>query len=433
MLTAEENRLITSTGPGTPAGNLFRRYWQPAALSAELPMGGAPLPVRLLGEELVLYRGDDGLPCLIGLHCPHRGADLSYGRLEDGGLRCIYHGWLFDGRGNCLEQPGEPAGSDYYRKVRIPAYPCREVAGVIFAYLGPGDPPLLPAYEFLSMPENRCFATKAFHNCNYLQGNEGNIDPVHLSFLHRMFREGDGWARPDRVPGGEASSNTLFGRDVAPTLEVEETDFGLRIFAVRDAGSNRRYLRVTNFIYPNLAAFPGGGGGDGYSVNWHVPIDDHTHWKYTFTFSRSQPLNKQALSAGREITPDYRLIRNQSNRYLQDREEMHDRTYSGVGTSFVVHDACVTETMGPVQDRTQEHLGSTDKAIVMARLLLRKAIQDVQAGREAPHIVRDPQANRFPLLGAMDMVVPADADWRTCWTQGLAPASEDRTPAAPRS
>src|SRR5437867_10018911 len=178
--------LLTLTGPGTPCGDLMRRYWQPAALSEELPVGGAPLPTRLLGEDLVLFRDDEGQPGLLGIHCAHRGADLSYGRLEVGGLRCIYHGWLYDREGHCLEQPGEPAGSTFHEKIRHPAYPCQEAAGIIFAYLGPGEPPLLPAYEFLQATLDRALPTKRLHECNYLQGNEGSIDPSHQSFLHRL-------------------------------------------------------------------------------------------------------------------------------------------------------------------------------------------------------------------------------------------------------
>src|SRR5438445_12183660 len=149
MLSGVENELATRVGPRQPAGELLRRYWQPAALSEELPVGGAPIPVRLLGEDLVLFRDEQGKPGLLGLHCSHRGADLSYGRIEDGGLRCLYHGWLYDVHGRCLEQPGEPAESTFHERIRQTAYPCVERNGVIFAYLGPGDPPLLPGYAFL--------------------------------------------------------------------------------------------------------------------------------------------------------------------------------------------------------------------------------------------------------------------------------------------
>ena len=190
MPIANETDLLTRTGPGTPGGNLLRRYWQPAALLEELPSDAPPLPIRLLGEDLVLFRDDRGNPGLLGIHCSHRGADLSYGRVEDGGLRCIYHGWLYDIHGRCIEQPGEPQGSTFHQRIRHPAYPCIEQAGIIFAYLGPGEPPLLPAYDALTAPDARRFVTKVFQDCNYLQANEGNFDPTHTSYLHRQFEQG---------------------------------------------------------------------------------------------------------------------------------------------------------------------------------------------------------------------------------------------------
>src|SRR6476659_7046901 len=168
-MTEAENNLLTLTGPGTPCGELMRRYWQPAALSEELPVGGAPVPLRLFSEDLVLFRDATGRPGLLGLHCAHRGADLSYGRLEDGGLRCLYHGWLYDVTGRCLEQPGEPAGSRFCEKIRHLAYPCLERAGMIFAYLGPGEPPLLPNLEPLTAAEPHILPQKYWHNSNYLQ------------------------------------------------------------------------------------------------------------------------------------------------------------------------------------------------------------------------------------------------------------------------
>src|SRR5919109_5296208 len=191
MLSKEDNELITRTGPGTPCGELMRRYWQPAALAEELPAGGAPLPIRLLGEDLVLFRDDQGRPGLLGIHCAHRGADLSYGRLEDGGLRCIYHGWLYDRSGRCLEQPGEPAGSTFHERIRQTAHPCREVAGYIFAYLGPGEPPLLPNFEFLTTDDGHRYAAKRLNECNFLQGLEGTYDPQHLCFLHLIYAAQD--------------------------------------------------------------------------------------------------------------------------------------------------------------------------------------------------------------------------------------------------
>ncbi|MBM4298664.1 MAG: Rieske 2Fe-2S domain-containing protein, partial [Deltaproteobacteria bacterium] len=208
MISAEENRLLTETNRGAPCGELLRRYWQPVALSEELPAGSAPLKVKILGEELALFRDDQGRPGLIGLHCAHRGTDLSYGRIEDGGLRCLYHGWLYDICGRVIDQPGEPGGGANKGAIRHPAYPCQEAGGVIFTYMGPGEPPLLPSYEFLTVPPGKRTAVKAFYECNYLQGNEGNIDPVHLSFLHQIIDEAQ-VALKRIVQGANVSDNTL--------------------------------------------------------------------------------------------------------------------------------------------------------------------------------------------------------------------------------
>lgn len=179
MLTWEQNELLTRVGPGTPGGEFIRRYWQPVALSKDIPPQGAPHPLRILGEDLVLFRDQQGRPGLLGIHCSHRGADLSYGRLEDGGLRCIYHGWLYDVQGNCLEQPGEPAESTFHLRIEHPAYACQERAGVVWAYMGPGEPPLLPDYELFLVPEEHRWVHKYYHECNYLQGLEGNEDSSH--------------------------------------------------------------------------------------------------------------------------------------------------------------------------------------------------------------------------------------------------------------
>jgi hypothetical protein len=251
-----------------------------------------------------------------------------------------------------------------------------------------------------------------FQECNYLQGNEGGIDPVHVSFLHRSLEEREG-GQYSGVRGTEASFTTLWGRDVAPIIETELTDFGLRIYTVRRMGGDKFYLRVTNFIYPNMSAFPAQTGAEGYNVNWHVPIDDTHHWKYAFVFSRERPLDTGLISRGRaEMTPDYRLRRNKANRYLQDRESMKTQTFSGMGFDVPAQDACVTEGQGPIQDRTQEHLVSSDKVIVAARKLLVKAINDVCEGGDAPHMVREARSNRFSHLVVLSELLPAVTDWR---------------------
>ena len=403
MLSNEENALLTRVGPGTPGGDLLRRYWQPAALAEELPPGGAPVPARLLGEDLVLFRDEQGQPGLLGTHCSHRGADLSYGRIEDGGLRCLYHGWLYDVRGRCLEQPGEPAGSTFHERIVHPAYPCREVGGLILAYLGPGEPPLVPAYEFLLAPEDHRFATKLLQECSYHQGNEGNIDPVHHSFLHLRFGE------------DEESRFTWYAGDRTPRIETEETEFGVRVYAVRRIDEERNYIKVTNFILPNMSAISG--DADGYGVNWHVPINDTHHWKYNLTFRRVQPLNREARARGRTPAVNYRPERNQANRYLQNREEMRTTTFSGLGRDFQAQDGCVIEGAGPIQDRTAEHLGYSDKGIAAARKVLLRAVRAVQAGEEPQHVVRDPALNHFPELGARKEDVPVAFGWSHYWEE----------------
>jgi phenylpropionate dioxygenase-like ring-hydroxylating dioxygenase large terminal subunit len=399
VLTREENEMLTRVGPGTPGGEFQRRYWQPVALAEELPEGGAPVPVRLLGEDLVLFRDDAGRPGLLGIHCAHRGADLSYGRLEDGGLRCIYHGWLYDVSGRCLEQPGEPAGSTFHERIGQTAYPCVEVGGLIMTYMGPGEPPLVPHYEFFAAPEGYRVTSKVFQDCNYLQGNEGNFDPSHLSFLHRMDIPDDG-------------NQQLNARITAPQIEPETTHFGVRIYAIRPVGPDRNYVRVTNFLLPNLSAIAG--DAEGYGVNWHVPIDDEHHWRYGIRFNRETPVDRRWDQT--ELAPGNRLQRTRANRYLQDRESMKSWSFAGLGRNFVVHDTAATESEGQIYDRTQERLGYGDRGIIAMRQVMLDAIRAVQEGRDPPHVIREPAANDMSdIFVRNDLVLPATVEWYDFW------------------
>ena len=405
-----ENDLLTQTNRGTPCGELMRRYWLPAALSEELPVGtNAALPVRLLGEDLVLFRDPSGQPGLLGIHCAHRGADLSYGRVEDGGLRCIYHGWLYDIRGRCIDQPGEVSGGEHRDSICQTAYPCVERAGTIFAYMGAGEPPLFPNYEFLSVSDDHAFTIKLFSDCNYLQGNEGNLDLGHLSFLHY---------NPRHRHVESASGEDLNHRGVAPGMEsyeAELTQYGIRSYKVRRLNDPEHYqLFMTEFVLPSFTAFFGEQYGiEGtYSVNWHVPIDDEHHWKYTFIFSRKGPIDREATRRRRaDMTPDFKPNRHKGNRYRQDRASMSKESYSGIGTNFQVQDLCVTEGMGPTMDRSKEHLTSMDVPVIVARKLLVKTIRDLQEGKEPANVVRDPKRNRF-LIDASDDLVPVSMPWK---------------------
>ncbi len=423
MLSQEENDLLTRTGPGTPGGNLLRHYWQPVALAEELPANSAPLALRIMSEDLVLFRDDDGKLGLLGLHCSHRRADLSYGRVENGGLRCLYHGWLFDRHGNCLEQPCEAPGKSFCEKVRHPAYPCQERAGIIFAYMGSDEPPLFPRYEPFLAPAGHLLVTKIFHECNYFQANEGNLDPSHVSYLHRQANVPENLKRTVQGSDGKLPL-ALYETDVAPDIEAEETDYGVRIFALRKTEDARTFMRVTNFILPNMATIPGPMSGDGYNLYWHVPIDDTHHWRYDIVFRRSAPMEEKDIRRNQEIldelTPDYRPKRNRANRYLQDREAMKTWSFSGMGRIFNVQDSAIVEGSGPIADRTQEFLGSSDRAIIAVRRQVLRAIRDVQAGREAPHVIRDAHVNRFAHLMVVSEVITDGSDWQNFWKKKLA-------------
>jgi hypothetical protein len=254
-----------------------------------------------------------------------------------------------------------------------------------------------------------------FQECNYLQGNEGDIDPSHVSYLHKFFGE----SGRRTVVGSDTTANILVSQDSAPRIEIEETDFGLRIFALRKNVDNKLYVRISNFILPNLAAFSSQRpAGDGYGIHWHVPIDDRSHWKYGILFSRTKKLEEEERSRAMdpEVTfVDRRLKRNKANRYLQSQEEMHEKSYGGMGPSFLVHDACVTEGQGLIQDRSAEHLGYGDKAIIGQRKLLLRSLRAVSQGEEPAHIIRSPKSNRFAHLVALGVVIPESENWREIW------------------
>ena len=426
MLSKEDNDLITQTGPGTPCGELMRRYWHPVALAREIPLGGAPKPVRLLGEDLVLFRTKRGEPGLMDLHCPHRGTDLSYGRVEDDGLRCLYHGWKMGLDGHCLDQPGEPKGSNFKNKVRHVAYPCREAGGLIMTYMGPGEAPPLPKLPIFEAAASHVWSSKLFHECNYLQGTEGEVDSQHLSYLHRM-------ASPDKAPDQvQQETDFLLAVDESPDIDFEPTQYGLRLFATRLLGDGRKYVRITNFIMPYTGAFDGAplfdprrvGKKDnlGYWMHWHVPIDDTHHWKYIVAHCHDTPLEPEFLHRiiETDVTPEFDHVRNKSNRYLQNREEMDRLTFLGMGYNFEVHDRFATESQHPISDRTREHLGAADRGVTAMRRLMLQAIKDVQAGRAPVMTTADPAANSLEGMVVVSETVPVATDNRAIWRDFLA-------------
>jgi phenylpropionate dioxygenase-like ring-hydroxylating dioxygenase large terminal subunit len=388
MLSKAQNDLVTQTGPGTPGGRLLRSYWQPIATAEEIPLGGAPLPLTVMSEELVLFRDDKNQLGLIGRHCPHRATDLSYGRVEDGGLRCLYHGWLFDIAGNCIDQPAEPADKKFCHKVRLASYPVQECGGAIFAYMGEGEPPLIPEFTFLTAPEENRLCFRTIQHCNWLQGLESSTDPAHTTYLHRL---------PEGFTSIRSGNDVRALRGIdPPAIDIEHTGYGTRIYALHNSPMGKKYLRVNNYVFPSLAT-PTTSTKLGYQGRWYVPMDDQRHYSFEF-FYRSEPLDKEALRKFRKenVADDMRHVRRADNRYLQDRDEQkRDASFTGMGHYFPAQDCFAVETQGSIQDRTQEHLGSTDIVIIEVRKALLRAIRQMEAGGEAPGRVRDHSDSPF--------------------------------------
>ncbi|GAA0997198.1 aromatic ring-hydroxylating dioxygenase subunit alpha [Acrocarpospora macrocephala] len=422
MLKREDNEKLTRTGPGTPLGQLMRSYWQPAALVSELTAERPVKAVKLMGEDLVLFRRDDHGWALVSRYCAHRGVDLSYGRLENGGLRCLYHGWLYGPDGRCLEQPAEPPHSTFADKIRIRSYPCEERNGIVFAYLGAGDPPPLPAYDCFTAPEEYTFAFKGLWECNWLQGVEGGIDPSHVSFLHRFVGEDPrdvyGQQFSEVVAGTGQKLSKLVGDHYRPDIEVEQAEHGLRVFALRQLTEEIKHVRITNLLFPNAFVVPF--GNSKVFTQWHVPIDDENHYWYMIFYDFAERTDKETLLAQRlaEVTlPDYRPIRNRANDWGFDPAEQRDLTYTGMGLDINVHDQWAVESMGRIQDRTVERLGVSDRAVTANRRLLLRALEAFEAGNPLPAQPLDaPSARRLTGPIAVDMISPTGG-WAERWPE----------------
>jgi phthalate 4,5-dioxygenase oxygenase subunit len=420
MLSAEQNDLITRIGPGTPAGKLMRRYWQPAALADELNGHRPVKPVRLLGEDLVIFRDQDGRYGLLQRACPHRGTDLAFGRLEDGGLRCAFHGWLFDVHGQCLETPAEPEGSVLCRNMRQTAYPVVERSGILFAYLGPGEPPCFPHFDCFTAPASHTFAFKGLIACNWLQSLEVGIDPAHTSFLHRFFHDEDsaaGYGKlfRDRSIDSDMPMTRIMREFPRPRIEVEPTDYGLRVVTLRRISDAHTHVRVTNLVFPNAFVIPM--SSEMTITQWHVPINDLSHYWYAIFTSFGAPVDKDEMRRQRLALyelPDYVPRKNKSNDYGFDPHEQAHATFTGMGTDINVHDQWACESMGLIQDRSKEHLGQSDKAISAYRRLLRGAIAAGESGGRPPMLLDAAAAAALTGPAAIDGIGPSE-DWQTYW------------------
>jgi phthalate 4,5-dioxygenase len=409
MLSREDNERITRVGRGTPMGSTLRRYWIPALLARELAEAdGAPVRVRLLGEDLIAFRDTQGRVGLLDEFCPHRRTSLFFGRNEECGLRCVYHGWKFDVDGRCVDMMNEPPDKQFTDKVFIASYPTLEQGGVIWTYMGsPEHKPAPPVFAWTRQPATHLQLSKVIQESNWLQGLEGGIDTSHAPILHRLLTTETTRAgfRPDNP----------FVRGKAPTLEVDVTDYGYRYAGIRPLDEASFHVRTYHFILPFHQIRPSRSEGGVPLVAGHiwVPIDDGNTMVYNWEYSLGGPLTdedrlERRLGNGPADVDQttFRSRKNRANNYLLDRRVQKTESFTGID-GINIQDRAIQEAMGPIVDRSREHLGPADRAIIQARRLLLDATK-VTAEGGTPQGVEPTYGG----LAAAEAVLPKGADWR---------------------
>ena len=421
MLSRDDDDLLTRTGPGTAMGALLRRYWIPVLQSSELSPGGRVKRVQLLGERLIAYRTPGGAPGVIGEFCPHRGASLYFGRVEEAGMRCAYHGWKFALDGQCVEQPSEPRESSFAAKVCHTAYPCLEKGGMIWTYMGPGNATPLPELEWTLLPENHVFVSKRVQDCNWFQALEGGIDSSHISFLHAPLDHNDSaiTGAMDRASFGVGAA--VQTGDRAPRFEVVDTDYGVLIGARRSQPDGRWYWRITQYLLPFYTMPPADYEDKVVQSHIWVPMDDTHLINWMVTWHTERPLTDEEIAlhkAGKgahvcdyapptsEPYGDVRTAANRENDYFMDWDVHRTRMFCGI-PGFGVQDQAIQESQGLVVDRTKERLGTSDTAIIQVRKRLLNAARALRDQGAAPPGLR---AQAF-LVRSASAVLDADADW----------------------
>jgi phenylpropionate dioxygenase-like ring-hydroxylating dioxygenase large terminal subunit len=402
MLSAADNELLTRTGAGTPMGDMFRRFWTPVLLSQELPeRDGPPVRVQVMGEDLIAFRDTGGRIGLVEPVCPHRGANLFWGRNEEHGLRCAFHGWKFDVEGKCLDTPCVPAGTAMKDKMRIKSYPTEERGEMIWAYMGPPEhKPPFPHIEFTMLPGSKRYVSKKLQECNWAQAAEGGLDTAHFSYLHMAVSkdEEEFNAAMSRSDASQQQQRVKWMRDDgAPRFTIIPHDVGIVIGGARHADAGNTYWRISQFLMPNHGYTPNAFAGESYHGQAWVPIDDYSCWVYCYTWNPERDITQDerrkyagGFAVHAELGAGYVPIRNRSNDYLIDRREQKHRSFTGiVGVSE--QDACIQDSQGSIADRTREHLGPTDLGIVRFRQMVTEAAKALASGME-PKAATLPQA-----------------------------------------
>ncbi len=400
MLSKHDNELITHVGPGSPMGELMRRYWLPALLSNELPEPDCPpVRLRLLGEDLVAFRTTSGRPAVLDTWCPHRNANLFWGRNEEDGLRCVYHGWKFDAEGQCVDMPNEPPRSKFAKKIKQPAYAAVDRGGFIWVYMGPPDAtPEIPNFEWLNVPDAQRTVHKRLQDCNWLQNLEGEVDSSHAPFLH-------GSVGSDGIQPYNANA------DRQPVFEVLETDFGVAIAARRDAGPEEYYWRVTPFMLPCYTIVPRAREAN-YIWTAAVPIDDVTMFGMTAIWSPDKPVERMPIV---DVDDNFRAKQNKANDYLIDRKLQKTQSFTGIRGVRVQDMAVQEDQRGPLSDRSREHLGASDLGVIATRRMLLKQLEALQQG-QAPTQPHTPEAYH---LRSLALNAPRAASWQDLMHQHM--------------
>ncbi len=425
MMTSEENDLLCRVEGDAPMGQIMRRHWMPACLSEEVAEAdGAPVKIRLLGEDLVVFRDSEGRLGVLDEYCPHRRASLAFGRNEECGLRCLYHGWKMDVEGNVVEMASEPPESGFAEKVKMKAYPAREAGGFVWTYMGPRE--TMPEFEppaFAPTPDAQVSIVKIHVPCNWAQILEGQIDSAHSSSLHSSDM------KPAKVDSAKAVETHWLrpSTDKAPRLQVEKTSYGFHYAAIRrpitNAGTHD-YVRRTVYIAPFTALIP---PNNEYNVATVLaPADDANTVFHFIAWSEKGGINQEAwrkfnvAQPGIDLDRNFNNVRTRENSYLQDRNLMKLGNFTGI-SGIPNQDIAMWVTMGPIADRTREKLGASDLAVVEFRRIMVEAARQMQSGGPAIGTTepRIPHAR----IRSFEGVVPKSTNWRTCGVDSDVPAS----------
>ncbi len=423
MLSETETNLLCETGAGTPMGELFRRFWIPALISEELPEPDCtPVAIKILGEDLIAFRDSNGKVGLLSAYCAHRHAKLFWGRNEECGLRCTYHGWKYDIDGNCVDMPNEPAENQFKDKVKVRAYPTREAGSCVWAYMGPKhlEPPELPYLEWARVPDSHVQVTKRLQENNWAQATEGGIDSSHISYLHNMDLE--------RITPSTA--------DKSPFLQTIRRDFGFIEAARRVQPDGRHYWRIRPVMAPSFMMIPSSDKPD-RNIGGHVwiPIDDTHCWAYTMTWNATRPLTQEERDKNLEgfgihcevdrtatrwdlnISNAWSSVRSLANNYMIDRAEQKNHTFTGI-KGIGEQDCSIQESMGSISPRWEEHLGTSDRGITLFRRMVMTLARELMEGSE-PMLAHAPEKFRVRSTG---FIIDPDQDWEAAAEEHMASA-----------